>query len=962
MATPFVLFLDSEATCWELGERLNEAVASLQLPVEAIQKECKAWFGQIARIRAEVEEYAKKERQTSSYSSTFYNGYGSSSNYRNNKELDWDEDEDDSGSYWGNGGTKASRSNGGTNSNWGNSGSNPSNSRFGSSFTHPSESSLPSASSSVSALGTSKNVRPKPSSGSYSAVKPSSGGYGVVKPRSDRTTSVPQHAGAGAGSAWSGEPDPVSESDSSLDERVYFNEKEGGFTNAKTKSAESLRKELVKPSDYMSKILSSSSSSSSSTKSNSQFGLPGGSLNADQASEAPKNEAISGVASQETSPKGVKAEKSQSRETAQFPAKDPKIVANSMEVEEKPVQEGRLRVISKVRSVPLRAIEERTAGQKLEIPTEGVIVPVATPRNGNDEFESNTFSSDESVYSESDMHPMDLDGYQTNQQILSSPPTPSNSIEPAHFEADEADLEWAKWAPFLPLYHLYSSRSSIEPKKFFLCNDRNAKVRSLLRTYASSVTTIGLVVKCIESEKMKQKVTSSHYYDYSYGHPDVLNHDPLWSRLFSPLSSAKLHDFEKEKAALNPENSLTACLNRFSTRGNLDNENKWFCPRCQSEVCAENRTLIDRLPDVLILQLERFEYDQSAVSYSYYSSYSSYGARRKINTTIGFPLTGLEMKPWLHEASREQSEDCVYDLVSICNHSGTSSGGHYYCYAKDENEGEPRWKEYNDSSVGDIEETQLVRSTAYVLFYQRRRSALRSDALCREIEKKAKEEEETRKKEEEERRRKWEEERQKWVKEEEERRKWREREEEEEKEEETGEKDEDERKKWVEEPADVDSWPYMNVESDEDSKAEKEAVGTEISGGIPCGIPVVCMDDGSETKETEANRSDLLIQVTINDSENSEGNASKVGEASELGPQSSMEKNPNDTPFSPLSLVCSIKQPTYRTLPHGTRTGSSDPPAPRTASLPAPSVRSKTLPPARSPLPSAAPRNPAAPP
>ena len=199
MATPFVLFLDSEATCWELGERLNEAVASLQLPVEAIQKECKAWFGQIARIRAEVEDYAKKERQTSSYSSTFYNGYGSSSNYRNNKELDWDEDEDDSGSYWRNGGTKASRSNGGTNSNWGNSGSNPSNSRFGSSFTHPSESSLPSASSSVSALGTSKNVRPKPSSGSYSAVKPSSGGYGVVKPRSDRTTSVPQHAGAGAG-------------------------------------------------------------------------------------------------------------------------------------------------------------------------------------------------------------------------------------------------------------------------------------------------------------------------------------------------------------------------------------------------------------------------------------------------------------------------------------------------------------------------------------------------------------------------------------------------------------------------------------------------------------------------------------------------------------------------------------------------------------------------------------------
>ena len=359
----------------------------------------------------------------------------------------------------------------------------------------------------------------------------------------------------------------------------------------------------------------------------------------------------------------------------------------------------------------------------------------------------------------------------------------------------------------------------------------------------------------------------------------------------------------KEKAALNPENSLKACLNRFSTRGNLDNENKWFCPRCQNEVCAENRTLIDRLPDVLILQLERFEYDQSAVSYSYYSNYSSYGARRKINTTIGFPLTGLEMKPWLHDASREQGEDCVYDLVSICNHSGTSSGGHYYCYAKDENDGETRWKEYNDSSVSDIDETRLVRSTAYVLFYQRRRSALRSDELCKEIEKKVKEEEEERKKEEEERRKKWEEERQEWMKRDEEERRRMEREEDEEDEEEK----EKEKKKWVEEPPQMNLWPYEKVGSEEESgekegKSEDEAAtGATAGKGIPVETPVICMDNETESEETEAKRSDMVIQVTIGDKEEEEEGENKEvtmeeenqgeeeGQGSKLSSQSSME-------------------------------------------------------------------------
>ena len=259
-------------------------------------------------------------------------------------------------------------------------------------------------------------------------------------------------------------------------ESLYFDEKEGGLAKSGKNHTDALRKALVKPSDPQAKDSSqssSASSTSSTSSSNWPFGLPGGHPDAALDSEAPQNEAVSGVPTEETPSKGVKMEKSEPQEIAQSPAKDPKIASNSMEAEKKPVIEGGLRDVPTKKSVPLRAIEERSAGQKSEIPTEGAIIPIQTPITPKDEFEIQVNSSDESVYSESDVHPMDLEGYQPNGQPA------SNSIEDPALQADESDLEWEKSAPFLPLYHSYSSRSTIEPKNFFLCNDRNAKVRSL---------------------------------------------------------------------------------------------------------------------------------------------------------------------------------------------------------------------------------------------------------------------------------------------------------------------------------------------------------------------------------------------------------------------------------------------------------------------------------------------------
>ena len=152
-----------------------------------------------------------------------------------------------------------------------------------------------------------------------------------------------------------------------------------------------------------------------------------------------------------------------------------------------------------------------------------------------------------------------------------------------------------------------------------------------------------------------------------------------------------------------------------------------FCPTCKDHVCAENATFIDKLPDVLVIQLERFEYCQG---------YGSFSSRRKLSTFINFPIHDLNMKEWIYSKDMIKEEDCIYDLRAICNHAGSSSGGHYYCYACDENDGSEVWNEYNDSSVYPIQENNLIRESAYVLFYQRRSSSLSTKQMIESFESK----------------------------------------------------------------------------------------------------------------------------------------------------------------------------------------------------------------------------------
>ena len=59
-----------------------------------------------------------------------------------------------------------------------------------------------------------------------------------------------------------------------------------------------------------------------------------------------------------------------------------------------------------------------------------------------------------------------------------------------------------------------------------------------------------------------------------------------------------------------------------------------------------------------------------------------------------------------------------FELIGVCNHSGGAGFGHYYSYCKYT---DGNWYEFNDSSVSKISKEKIVSSSAYCLFYKKKK-------------------------------------------------------------------------------------------------------------------------------------------------------------------------------------------------------------------------------------------------
>jgi ubiquitin C-terminal hydrolase len=88
-------------------------------------------------------------------------------------------------------------------------------------------------------------------------------------------------------------------------------------------------------------------------------------------------------------------------------------------------------------------------------------------------------------------------------------------------------------------------------------------------------------------------------------------------------------------------------------------------------------------------------------------------SNKKNDVLIEYPVEGLDLSEYV---VGEHKDEAIYDLVAISQHFGSLSSGHYTALCKNFK----KWYDFDDSSVGKADTSEIVNSAAYMLFYKKR--------------------------------------------------------------------------------------------------------------------------------------------------------------------------------------------------------------------------------------------------
>ena len=177
------------------------------------------------------------------------------------------------------------------------------------------------------------------------------------------------------------------------------------------------------------------------------------------------------------------------------------------------------------------------------------------------------------------------------------------------------------------------------------------------------------------------------------------NYNPIANEIMRHVSVDKTQQDEEEQVI-----SLEKCLEKFHVKEQLSE--KINCTQCK-EATTQSKTLeVFRPPPVLIIQLKRFK---------------QVGAqRRKMQATVEYPINNLDLSDLIgnEDFMKQLRIGCVYDLYGIINHYGSLTYGHYVSIVR--NPYENKWYKYDDHIRVEIQESQITKENAYILFYVRR--------------------------------------------------------------------------------------------------------------------------------------------------------------------------------------------------------------------------------------------------
>ena len=151
--------------------------------------------------------------------------------------------------------------------------------------------------------------------------------------------------------------------------------------------------------------------------------------------------------------------------------------------------------------------------------------------------------------------------------------------------------------------------------------------------------------------------------------------------------------------------ALFGCFEEFCETEHIGKHGQWFCDRCNAFTDARKTLKVWKLPQILIIQLKRFDYDLRSYS--------------KINTLVQLQTESLDLNEFV--ANPDKDKSIRYDLVAVSNHRGSLLGGHYTTYGK--NKRTNQWYHYDDKWVDPVNiDTVIHNRDAYVLVYEQQKS------------------------------------------------------------------------------------------------------------------------------------------------------------------------------------------------------------------------------------------------
>lgn len=144
--------------------------------------------------------------------------------------------------------------------------------------------------------------------------------------------------------------------------------------------------------------------------------------------------------------------------------------------------------------------------------------------------------------------------------------------------------------------------------------------------------------------------------------------------------------------------TLKECFDLYTSKERLTGENQWYNEKTSEKQDVDKNIIFFKLPEVLVVDLKRFS-----------------NSVKKNQMLVEFPIDDLNLCEYVQGYDKYTY---FYELYGVCNHSGSTIGGHYTSYVRNAN---GKWYHYNDTHISEVKDVNtIITPKAYCLFYRKK--------------------------------------------------------------------------------------------------------------------------------------------------------------------------------------------------------------------------------------------------